>query len=225
MKTDCRTIMRIAAASAFAFAVSLTPGTAQIATPAGCTAVATAHRNSCVTTTVFTCEMGYQTHTYVSGQPEGVHFYSDDWVIQGFRSDDIEIARIDTPPLTNQREALFTKGWHAEEGNFALNTKIIKNRVYTLSGETTLGIETVTLNGQEFRRGYFTRLFAPNAGSAGLSFEAELLVSPDFDMVFEGIWSRSAFGSDPERFDHDVRAVYRTGDAGFMAAQSDFGCE
>lgn len=194
-------------------------------TPEGCSAIATAHRNSCIATTVFACESGFQSQTYNRGSLQGQHYYSDNWQVQGYEADGLSLARIDNTPQLLPLSQLFTKGWYPEEGQFALNTSIIKNRIYTLEGETTLGVETATFSDTVFRLGHTKMTFAPKPGGAGLDFDIEIFVSADPDLRLEGNWTRSAFGSDPELLDQQVRAVYFDGDAGFMQTMSEYGCE
>ena len=210
------------------FVATLTFGTteagAQVVTPEGCSPLATVHRNSCIATTVFSCAAGYQMHTYAYGKFDGVLHYSKDWVFNGYSEPGLDLARTDSSTLVAPIDNLLTKGWMTEEGNFALSTKLFKNRTYALTGESTLGIETVVFNDTVFRAGSTYRDFARQAGGAGFGFEVEFLYSEDRDLRIEGVWTRTSAGGTPDRLAHDIRAVYFEGEAGFMAATSEYGC-
>lgn len=110
------------------------PGQAEIVTPEGCTPVVTAHQNSCVTTAVFSCDAGIVYHRFVEETLGARHLYTDQWTPLEWIALEpglMETARVEQSVLPNTLADLVASGRVEEAGQFTLNSKIIKNRVYT----------------------------------------------------------------------------------------------
>ena len=85
--------------------------------------------------------------------------------------------------------------------------------------------EVVTIDGVAFRKGRAARLFSPKPGGDGISFEIELLVSADQNLILEGDLTRSAFGSTPEVLEADIRALHFVGETGLRQLNTEYGCD
>lgn len=217
---------RLFAAIVFGFACSA-PAWAEMPVPIGCTPAATSHHSLCATSTVFMCSGGIEVHTYVAGNLLAKHLHDENWMMQGYEytnSAAMAFSKVEEGPEPTRLVDLVVNGRVKEGGKFALNTRVIRDRIYTLDGTITLSEEVVNLGGVDFRKGQIDRLFEPKPGGGGLSFQIDILVAPERNLLIEGNMTRSAFGSTPELLEQDVRAVYFEGQSGFMSMQSEYGC-
>lgn len=200
---------------------------AQITVPENCSAVVTAHQSSCVTTAVFSCGDNILSHRFIGDTMISWHLYDAQWTpLQwvALQPGLMDVERVEQTALPATMATLSSEGRLPESGQFTLNTKVIKDRVYTLSGETTLSDEVVTIDGLDFRTGKVSRLFSPKPGSDGISFEIEIFVSEEHNLILEGDMKRSAFGSKAEVLQCDIQELHFEGDAGFLQLNREHGC-
>ncbi len=201
-------------------------GTAAI--PENCSAIATALKTSCHATTIFDCGASREAHTYRADEHMVVHVYSPAWELTEFRYAGFEGLRMTAIPGTgvNTRlDQLLQAGSAEETGQFVLNTGMIKDRGYTLSGHIEMTGENPDLGGTVFRKARMHRTFEVKPGAGGMYFRIDLYVSTDPDLFVEGNWARSVFGSEMEEFDQTPYAIAWPGDDGFLATRSERGCD
>lgn len=220
-------VLKTAIAAILGGFVMVSAAQARIDVPAGCTPVVTAHQSSCVTTAIFSCDHGILAHRFVGDTLMSWNLYNADWTpVQWVALEPglMDVERVEKTSLPPMLGDLSTQGRVEEAGQFTLNSKVIKDRPYTLSGETVLSDEVVTLDGIPFRRGKVSRLFSPKGNSSGISFEIEIFVSEDRNLILEGDLTRSAFGSTPEVLHCDIQDLHFEGDAGFLHLNTEHGC-
>ena len=200
----------------------------QVAVPNGCAPLATIHKAMCHTTTMMDCGDRREAWTYNNGEPIVVHVYASDWDMKQFRYADGQALQMTAVPNSGSTMDLadaVASGSVPETGVFLMSTNIIKDRKYTLDGRIEMPGETVDLNGVSFYKGRIYRTFELKPGAGGLEFEVDVYVAQDRDLIFEASWQRSIFGNNLEVFDQTPHAVYFAGEAGFLAAKPEIGCE
>jgi hypothetical protein len=198
------------------------------AVPEGCDAVATIQKQSCFATTVFECADGKQVNSYQNDELQSIHFHSSTWQIVSFlmiEMGNAEMRAIESSGSNTNLNAAMDAGVETESGKFLLNTGVIKDREYTMSGTLTMSGETLDLNGVTFAKGSVSRVFEINPGDGGLGFDAEIYYAPDLDLFVEGKWTRSMFGDTQQSFDQTPVGLSLPGDSGFLATKSEVGCE
>lgn len=200
----------------------------EVAVPEGCMAIATVYKTSCHATTMFDCGASKEAHTFRSDVPLVVHVYTPDWEMTGFRFAEIEGASMESIPDTGANTnlaQLLTTGKSEEAGQFLMNTGVVKDRKYFLSGQIELKDETVEFGEEKYQQALMHRIFEPKPGAGGMDFEIDVYYSPEKDLLIEGTWSRSIFGSPKETFDQTPYRVLWPGEEGFLATRSEQGCE
>lgn len=199
-----------------------------VAVPEGCTAVATVLKSLCQATTIFECGASREAHTFRDGEPTVVHVYTPDWKMTEFRFAGFSGASMTAVPGTvaNTRlEELLDTGTSEEAGDFVMNTRMIKDRPYTMSGRIEMAEDEPELGGAVFKKARMFRLFELKPGAGGMEFEIDLYISGDPDVFIEGSWTRSVSGSEKEMFDQTPYDVVWPGEENFMAVRSEQGCE
>ena len=213
---------------ACSFTVPLAAETNRVETPDGCTPVATVMKTVCQATTVFRCANSIESHTYQNGEHAVIHEYQPNWDMVGFRFAGFAGASMTaiagSRDDTNLNELIKT-GQTEENGKFVMNTRMIKDRPYVLSGQVSLSEDVAEFGGAAFRTGSIKRLFEREPGAGGMAFEVDIYVSEDPDLFIEGSWTRSVFGSETEMFDQTPYAIAWPGEDGFLATMPDQGCE
>ncbi|MEM9638455.1 MAG: hypothetical protein AAGA94_12465 [Pseudomonadota bacterium] len=207
--------------------VALADGTVRV--PDGCTAVATVHKNSCVTTSIMQCAGStWQALTYRRGKPLGTATYDRDWGFTKWETHEanrLTFAHVPGSGVSMNIRDMLDIGYHDAGGEFLMTTNIIDGQSYMLSGRTEATGAVVTVDGEEFIEYQAQRLFEREPGAGGMVFEVDVLVSLQRELVLEGAWSRRIMDSDADVFDHAPRRIADRGEPGFLAATSEFGCE
>ncbi|MBW4707033.1 hypothetical protein KX928_04450 [Roseobacter sp. YSTF-M11] len=201
----------------------------KIRVPDACTAVATVHKNSCVTTSVMQCAGStWQALTYRRGKPQGTTHYDRDWAFVKWETHDANSLTMEHVPgsgISMNIRDLMDIGYHDASGDFLMTTNIIDGQRYVLSGRTEHTGGTVMVGDEEFLVFTAERLFERDAGAGGLAFTLDILVSLSRELVIEGRWSRRVMDGDEEVFDYTPVAVHERGDPGFLSTMSEYGCE
>ncbi|WP_299825279.1 hypothetical protein [uncultured Roseobacter sp.] len=201
----------------------------RVRVPNACTAVATVHKNSCVTTSIMQCaNSSWQALTFRRGKPLGTTHYDRDWAFVKWETHDANSLTMEHVPgsgISMNIRDLMDIGYHEAQGEFVLTTNIIDGQPYVLSGRTEYSGANVTVGDEEFLVFKADRLFEREAGAGGLAFNVDVLVSLSRELVIEGKWSRRVLDGDEEVLDYTPQAIYERGDPGFLATTSEFGCE
>lgn len=213
-----------------ALAASLCAGPvwAQAQIPEGCEPLATVHKNGCAVSTLFQCADGFTVHGYHEGRLDQVHYYDSGWGLRGFLYQGNNETRFDTVPggETMKLSDLVADGEDVELGTMLFSTRVVKGREFTLEGTYTLTDEVVTLDGVDFKSGSFLRMFErPGVEGSRGEFEFDILVSEERNLFIEGSSTRFSEQGEPVHFDNTPRAIRFQGQEGFLASQSQFGCE
>ncbi|MGC3940477.1 hypothetical protein ACOTTU_21970 [Roseobacter sp. EG26] len=197
--------------------------------PEGCQPVATVHKNGCATTTISQCsDATWQAVSYRRGKPLGTLSYDRDWGFFKWQTHESNKLTLELVPGTGtamSRAALLETGRHDASGEFRLTTNIIEGQPYILTGNTEKTGATEVISGETYTFYKARRLFEREVGKGGLSFEVDVLIAEDRDLMIEGRWSRSVMGGNEEVFEFAPRAIARPGDSGFLATLSEYGCE
>lgn len=201
---------------------------AEVAIPEGCTPIATVLKTECHATTLMECGARREAHGYKDGELLVVHEYSPAWELIEFRYAGFSGASMTAVPGTvanMQIETLLETGRSEESGEFLMNTGMIKDRSYTLSGHIELTGETVELGNTQFQKALITRLFETKPGAGGMVFTIDMYVSPERDVLVEADWTRSVFDSETELFNQTPYHLAWPGEDGFLADKPEQGCE
>ncbi|WP_195821256.1 hypothetical protein [Roseobacter sp. MH60115] len=197
--------------------------------PEGCAAVATVHKNSCVTTTILQCTDGsWQALSYRRGQLMSTDHYEKGWDFTKWETEGAGAMEFSAVPGTGSAMAvadLAATGSHTASGDFVMNSNIIKDQAYTLSGQTKATGETVTISGEILDIYLAERAFARKGADQVLNFSADIFVSRARDLVVEGDLGRAVNNGTREQFDFTPQAIYGPGEPGFMMTMSEFGCD
>ena len=196
--------------------------------PEGCSAVATVHKNNCVASTIVTCgDAGHQSLTYRRGKLSSTNSYDADWSFTKWETRGAGAMEFSAVPGTGAAmsvAALKETGTHEGTGDFVINSKVIRNQGYTLTGSTIATGETVTVSGEEFAVYHADRAFARKGATQVLTFAVDIYLSQSRDLVIEGTGARGVNDMPMQSFDMTPRAVYGPGDPGLLQTMSEFGC-
>ena len=196
--------------------------------PEDCTPVATVHKNNCVASTIVTCGEGeHRSLTYRRGKLSSTNSYDADWSFTKWETRGagaMEFAAVPGTGAAMSVAALKATGTHEGTGDFVINSKVIRNQGYTLTGSTNATGETVTVSGEAFAVYHADRAFARKGASQVLTFAVDIYISQSRDLVIEGTGSRGVNDMPMQSFDMTPRAVYGPGDPGFLQTMSEFGC-
>lgn len=218
------------AAAAALLGVSATAATASdpLVLPAGCTAVATAHKNGCTVTTVLQCADGeWQALSYRRGSLNNKLHYDRAWDFKMWETEGAGAMNFAAVPGTGKAldiATLIETGAHTPTGDFVMNSNIIRGQEYALSGETKATGETLEVSGEVFDVYLAERAFARKGATQVLNFSTELLISQSRELVLEGNFSRAVNDGPREEFELRPQKIYGPGEPGFMATASEFGC-
>ncbi|MDW3181482.1 hypothetical protein [Roseobacter sp.] len=195
--------------------------------PARCAAVATAHKNGCVATTILQCESGWRALSYRRGSLNNTLHYSAKWDFMKWETEgagEMDFAIVPGTGSALNLAELAETGAHTASGDFVMNSNIIRGQEYVLTGDTTATGETLTVSGEEFDVYLADRAFARKEAAQVLNFTTEILVSKSRDLVLEGNFSRAVNYGPDEAFDLRPQRIYGPGESGFLATTSEFGC-
>lgn len=197
--------------------------------PEGCTALATVHKNACITTHLMMCGQDRQVVTFVDGRPDIVHYYDGTWGFAGFLYQANANTRFDRKPGAGEvlnLDQLIADGEDVEDTILLLNTRVVKDREFMFQGTYTLSDEVVELSGHQFRKGAVHReMQREGIESSWLGFDIDIYVSSELGMFVEGDLTNHAPGRESFTEDHTPRAIRFEGEPGFLATRSEFGCE
>lgn len=196
--------------------------------PETCTAVVTAHNNSCSTTTMLNCGAeGWKGVSYVRGQLSGVSHYSTHWNFVKWETEGAARMVIEIVPGSGAAmdvRDLREKGEHVAEAEFVINTKVLKDQGYVLTGTTKPTGEVVMLGDEAFDVFEGVRTFERRGAKATLNFRFDLLFSQTRDLMLEGRSARAVNNTGWREFAMEPIALRGPGEDGFLATMSEFGC-
>lgn len=213
----------------FAVLIGPQPLVAQdLAVPESCNAVATVHYSACETTTYLQCgDAGWLGVTHMRGKQLGVTHYGTDWNFLKWETEGS--ARMTFEIVPNSGKALDWDVLREDQvqeasADYVINTKVLKNQGFVLSGSTRATGEVVTLNGEAFDVYEGERNFKRNGASMTLNFRMRLLFSQERDLMIDGSSQRAVNGHGWMPVATQPQALRGPGEPGFLATTSEFGC-
>ncbi|MEP3329738.1 hypothetical protein [Sedimentitalea sp.] len=225
-----RSAVRTTAVAAFSTVVSGVASVANsadtITVPAGCEAVVTIEKQSCVATTVLDCGTHFEERSFLNGELHETHIFNKEWAFSGYSLKDglqtVDISFDEGHSITLSN--LVANGTATTARSAQIGTGRLKDLEYRLTSEATLTGETVELDGYPFQTGTLRRSFERISGSNVLDFEFEILVSRDLNLFIEGAYSRQNKTSDPETLDQTPISLRFPNEPGFLALRLGEAC-